>query len=410
MKPLEGVTVVELARVLACPFATMILAELGAKVIKIEQPGDGDETRGYEPYDPGPARGEETGSDTAISRERSAYFFACNRSKQSVTVNIRDPDGQDIVRALLSDADIFIENFPKGSLARYRLDWPSLEPTHPRLLHISCTGFGQVGPMSHRKGYDTVFQAMGGLMSLTGERGGGPVKPGLPIADLSSGLWIAIAALSMLQGRGAGGRGGHLDFSMLDGQISLLTLAAARYFALGEVPERIGTEHPGRVPSASFRCRDEAFVHITGADQHWRPLCTLLGLSEWGADPRFATNSGRVRHRAEVMRTLDTAIAALTSTELCELCDAAGVPAGPIRTIDTVLADEHVAVRGLRRTFDHPEAGRFDGLALPFRFDGFDSPDFARPPLLGEHTEAVLAGQLGLDETAIARLRQKGAI
>lgn len=409
MRPLEGVRVVELARVLACPFATMILAELGAEVLKIEQPGEGDETRGYEPFVQETQSNQEN-SDEVRSRERSAYFFACNRSKQSVTANIRDPEGQDIVRALLKDADIFIENFPKGSLARYGLDWPSLQRTHPRLLHISCTGFGQVGPLSHRKGYDTVFQAMSGLMSLTGERGGGPVKPGLPIADLSSGLWIAMAALAMLQGRSSSGGGGHLDFSMLDGQISFLTLAAARYFALGEVPERMGTEHPGRIPSATFRCRDGAYVHITGADQHWQPLCELLGLSQWGRDPRFASNSGRVRHRSEVMRTLETAIAALTGEEVCERCDAAGVPAGPVRSIDTVLADAHVSARELRRTFDHPEAGRFDGLALPFKFDGFEPPAFSRPPLLGEHTDAVLRERLGLDSEAIARLRTKGAI
>jgi len=419
MKPLAGVTIVELARVLACPFADMILAELGASVIKIEQPGSGDETRGYEPFvGAGPVRErlppeqreDEAAMAAALGTERSAYFYACNRGKMSVTANLRHEEGRRIVRDLAAGADVLIENFPTGRLARMGLDWPALKRNNPRLIYVSCTGFGQTGPMAQRKGYDTVFQAMGGLMSLTGEKGGGPVKPGLPVADLSSGLWIAIGILSMLAGRAQSGEGGYLDFSMLDGQVSLLTLAAARHFALGEVPPRLGTEHPGRVPSASFRCRDGGFVHITGADQHWAPLCALLGLAEWGADPRFATNSGRVRHRTEVMAELERAVAALSRDALCAACDAAGVPAGPVRDLDEVLHDEHAAARGLVQSFQHPEAGSFPALALPFRFDGFDDPEVARPPLLGEHTDSVLAERLGYDTARIARLRAEGAI
>ena len=222
-------------------------------------------------------------------------------------LDLRRPEGADILKRFVATSDVLIENFPTGGLRKYGLDWASVKTGNERLIYVSCTGFGQKGPMASRKGYDTVFQAMGGLMSLTGEKGGGPVKPGLPIADLSSGLWIAIGILSMLAGRTQTGRGGYLDFAMLDGQISLLTLAAARHFALGEVPARLGTEHPGRVPSATFRCRDGGFVHITGADQHWAPLCDLLDLADWGAEPRFATNSGRVRHRAEVMERLTRA-------------------------------------------------------------------------------------------------------
>lgn len=419
MKPLEGVTIVELARVLACPFADMILAELGATVIKIEQPGSGDETRSYEPFVgaeavraglPPEQRDDEAAIAAAIGTERSAYFYACNRGKLSVTANLRHEAGRAVVRELIGGADVLIENFPTGSLARHGLDWASVQPGNERLVYVSCTGFGQKGPMAARKGYDTVFQAMGGLMSLTGEKGGGPVKPGLPIADLSSGLWIAIGILSMLAGRTQTGKGGYLDFAMLDGQISLLTLAAARHFALGEVPARLGTEHPGRVPSATFRCRDGGFVHITGADQHWAPLCELLGLSEWGADPRFATNSGRVRHRGEVMAGLEAAIAGLGRAELCSACDAVGVPAGPVRGLDEALHDEQVAAHGLVRDFEHPEIGAFPGLALPFRFEGFDNPDFLRPPTLGEHTDTVLHERLGYDSDRIATLRREGAI
>src|SRR6185369_8973033 len=283
MKPLQHLTILDLSRVLACPFASMILAELGATVIKVEQPGAGDETRGFEPQ----------------LAQDSAYYFACNRSKVSITVNLRQPEGQDIIRELAQKVDVVVENFPTGTLGRYGLDFTMLSALNPKLVYVSCTGFGQTGPYAHKKGYDTVFQAMGGLMSLTGEKGGGPVKPGLPVADLTSGLWVAIGILA---GREKTGKGAHLDFSMLDGQVSLLTLAAARWFALGEVPPRLGTEHPGRVPSATFRCKDGKFAHITASDQHWAPLCKVLGLDEWGT--AFNSNEVRVEKRDEVMKRL----------------------------------------------------------------------------------------------------------
>src|SRR5882672_10937888 len=290
MKPLQHLTILDLSRVLACPFASMILAELDATVIKVEQPGAGDETRGFEPQ---------------LARD-SAYYFACNRSKASITVNLRKPEGQDIVRGLAQKVDVLVENFPPGTLARFGLDFTMLAALNPKLVYVSCTGFGQTGPYAGKKGYDTVFQAMGGLMSLTGEKGGSPVKPGLPVADLTSGLWIAIGILAMLAGREKTGHGGHLDFSMLDGQVSLLTLAAARYFALGEVPPRLGTEHPGRVPSATFRCKDGKFAHITASDQHWASLCKALGVEDWGK--AFPENLNRVEKRDEVMRKLSSLI------------------------------------------------------------------------------------------------------
>src|SRR3954451_2899269 len=287
MKPLEHLTILDLSRVLACPFASMILAELGARVIKVEQPGSGDETRTFEPQ---------------LARD-SGYYFACNRSKESITVNLRSAEGQKIVRALAEKADVVVENFPVGTLSRYGLDFATLSATNEKLIYLSCTGFGQTGPYAQKKGYDTVFQAMGGIMSLTGERGGRPVKPGLPVADLTSGLWVAIAILSALAGRAKSGKGCRVDFSMLDGQVALLTLAAARYFALGEVPPRLGTEHPGRVPSATFRCRDGRYAHITASDQHWAPLCKVLEIAEWGA--AFGSNAIRVERRDEVMRVLN---------------------------------------------------------------------------------------------------------
>jgi len=340
-------------------------------VIKVEQPGRGDETRGFEPR---------------LARD-SAYYFACNRSKESITVDLRSPEGRETIRALAQKADALVENFPVGALARHGLDFATLSTLNPRLVYVSCTGFGQSGPYAHKKGYDTVFQAMGGLMSLTGERGGGPVKPGLPVADLTSGLWVAIAILACLSGRERSGKGCHVDFSMLDGQVALLTLAAARYFALGEVPPRLGTEHPGRVPSATFRCRDGKFAHITASDQHWMPLCSALGIAEWGSS--FTSNSLRVEQRDEVMRVLTAAIAKLDREALMQKLDAAQVPAGPVNDVAEILADPHVRARRLVGSFDYPGVGEFKALALPYKFLGWDNPEIGAPPTLGEHDEKI---------------------
>jgi crotonobetainyl-CoA:carnitine CoA-transferase CaiB-like acyl-CoA transferase len=398
MKPLEGITVLDLSRVLACPFASMILAELGASVIKVEEPGKGDETRSFEPFV------ERNGAS------ESAYYLAFNRSKRSITVNLRSKEGQEIIRGLARQADVFVENFPVGTLKRYGLDQASIRALNDRIVYLSCTGFGQTGPLAHRKGYDTVFQAMGGIMSLTGERGGVPVKPGLPVADLTSGLWAAIAVLAALQGRSTSGQGSHIDFAMLDGQIALLTLAAARFFALGEVPPRLGTEHPSRVPSASFRCADGGWLHITASDQHWMPLCKVLGLEAWGGEPALQDNSERVRRRDEVMEKLAGAIATWKRDELGAAFDKAGVPQGPIRDVDEVLGDDNTAARGMVQHFDHPQIGSFPALRVPFKFEGFEDPPVGRPPLLGEHTDDVLAERLGYSRERIAALREAKAI
>ena len=394
MKPLQHLTILDLSRVLACPFASMILAELGATVIKVEQPGSGDETRAFEPR----------------LAQDSAYFFACNRSKASITVNLRSDEGRRIVRELAQQADVFVENFPVGTLGRQGLDYATLSALNPKLVYVSCTGFGQSGPYAQKKGYDTVFQAMGGLMSLTGEKGGGPVKPGLPVADLTSGLWVAIAILAALSGREKTGRGAQVDFAMLDGQVALLTLAAARYFALGEVPPRLGTEHPGRVPSATFRCKDGKFAHITASDQHWQPLCAALGLKKMGSDPIFSSNAARVVRRDEVMAELTAAAAQLTRAELIAKLDAADVPVGPVNDVADILADPQVRARQLVGSFDYPGVGEFRALGLPYKFLGWDDPQIGRPPALGEHTEAILKERLGYSDEKIAQLRKAKAV
>jgi crotonobetainyl-CoA:carnitine CoA-transferase CaiB-like acyl-CoA transferase len=392
VKPLDGLVILDLSRVLACPFASMILAELGARVIKVEQPGSGDETRTFEPQ---------------LAKD-SAYYFACNRSKESITVNLRSDDGRKLIRGLAEKADVVLENFPVGTLARYGLDFAVLSSLNERLIYVSCTGFGQNGPYADKKGYDTVFQAMGGIMSLTGEKGGPPVKPGLPVADLTSGLWIAIAILAALAGRVRTGKGSYVDFSMLDGQVALLTLAAARYFALDEVPPRLGTEHPGRVPSATFRCKDGKYAHITASDQHWAPLCKALGVEEWGK--AFADNPTRVEKRDVVMSALTEKIGAWERAKLLAALDDVDVPIGPVNDVAEVLGDPHVRARRLVGSFDYAGVGEFKALAIPYKFLGWDNPEIGRPPALGEHTESVLAAMLGLSRDEIQKLRTAKAI
>lgn len=377
MKPLEDLTILDLSRVLACPFASMILAELGARVVKVEQPGGGDETRGFEPR---------------LARD-SAYYFACNRSKESITVDLRSDEGRKAIRELAKRADVLVENFPVGTLGKHGLGYSEMNSLNPGLIYVSCTGFGHTGPYREKKGYDTVFQAMGGMMSLTGERGGGPVKPGLPVADLTSGLWVAIAILAALAGRSRTGKGCHVDFSMLDGQVALLTIAAARYFALNEVPQRLGTEHPGRVPSATFLCKDGKYAHITASDQHWLPLCKALGIEAWGRG--FPTNEIRVARRDEVMAKLMEITSRIERPALLETLDRVEVPVGPVNDVAEILADPHVRARGLVGSFDYPGIGEFKALGLPYKFTGWDNPEIGRPPTLGEHTDRILA-ELGL--------------
>jgi len=392
MKPLDGLVILDLSRVLACPFASMILAELGARVIKVEQPGSGDETRGFEPQ---------------LARD-SAYYLACNRSKESISVNLRSDEGRKLIRSLAQKADVLLENFPVGTLGRYGLDYATLSSLNEKLIYVSCTGFGQTGPYAQKKGYDTVFQAMGGIMSLTGEKGGGPVKPGLPVADLTSALWIAIGTLASLEGRNRTGKGCYVDFSMLDGQVSLLTLAAARYFALNEIPPRLGTEHPGRVPSATFRCKDGKYAHVTASDQHWRPLCKALGLAQWGE--AFPDNAVRVDKRDHVMQVLTEKISSIERARLLAMLDEVDVPVGPVNDVAEILGDPHVRARRLVGSFDYPEVGEFRALAIPYKFLGWDNPEIGRPPALGEHTQSVLAELLGFSEEKIASLRASKAI
>ena len=393
--PLAGITVLDFSRVLAAPLATQILAELGATVIKVERPRSGDETRGFEPRLP---QGE------------SAYFFAFNRGKRSVTLDLKDPRGRDLARRLAERADVIVENFLPGAMERLGLGYAALSSSNPGLVYVSATGFGQTGPDSARKGYDTVFQALSGVMAMTGEPDGPPSKCGIPVADMSSGLWVAIAALTGLAGRAADGSGRHFDVSMMDVQLSLHALNAARLFALGEDPVRTGTEHPGRVPSAAFQAGDGGWLHISGSDQHWVPLCTVLGLHELATDPQLRSNSGRVAQRDRVMRALRAAIAQRDRDHLVKELLAADVPVGAVRSVREALDDPHAAARGVVTEFAHPSEGHFPALRTPLRETTQTPPPAGVPPLLGADTDTVLADLVGLSADEIDGLHAAGVI
>ncbi|TDR92930.1 CaiB/BaiF CoA transferase family protein [Enterovirga rhinocerotis] len=395
MKPLDGIRILDFSRVLAGPFASQILAELGAEVTKIERPGTGDESRLFEPKYPG---GE------------SAYFFALNRAKRSITLNLKTADGQQIARRLASTADVIVENFLPGDMARLGLDYAALAAENPGLVYVSNTGFGQDGPYRDRNGYDTVFQALSGVMHLTGYPEGAPAKVGLPFADLTSGLWIAIAILTGLAGRTRTGRGCHVDLSMMDAQVSLLSIAAARLFALDEEPTRTGTEHLGRVPSAAFVCRDGGWLHISGSDQHWPAVCDVLGLDALASDPRLALNAARVAERERVMAAMRDACALRDRRPLAEALRARQVPAGEVNSLREILDDPHTRARGMVQTFEHPLEGTVRALRNPLRFEGLDDPHTGTPPRLGQDTDSILADELGFDAAAIADLRTKGVV
>lgn len=394
MKPLDGIRILDFSRVLAGPMATQILAELGAEVVKIERPGAGDETRVFEPR---------------VKSGDSGYFFAFNRGKKSVTLNLKSARGQEIARALAREADVVVENFLPGEMARFGLGYEHLSAENPGLVYVSCTGFGQTGPYSGRNGYDTIFQALSGVMALTGHPDGPPAKVGLPFADLTSGLWIAIAVLTGLAGRGRTGHGTHVDLSMLDVQVSMLTIAAARLFVLGEDPGRTGTEHPGRVPSAAFECADGRYLHISGSDQHWAAICAVLGLDDLAADRALDRNSERVAQRERVMAQMTAAILRRGRDELALALRAANVPAGEVNSVAEILADPHVAARGLVAPFEHPKAGRTGALRTPVRLSGYDEIATGVPPVLGADTDEVLRA-LGLGPQEIEKLRGEGVV
>jgi len=403
--PLAHVRVLDLSRIMAAPWATQIFADLGADVIKVERPGAGDDTRAWGP----PFLRDRDGQPT----REAGYYLAVNRGKRSVTIDISKPEGQDIIRRLAAGADVVIENFKAGALARYRLDAATLRALNPRLIYCSVTGFGQDGPRRDQAAYDFAIQAMGGLMSVTGERddapGGGPQKVGVPIVDIMTGMYAAIAVLAALARRAETGSGETIDLAMLDVQAAFLANQAMNWLVSGRTPKRGGNRHPNIQPQDVFPCQDGHLVLAVGNDGQFAKLCHAIGRLEWTRDARFATNPERVRNNAVLTPLLAERFRDFTRAELAKALDDAGVPCAPINDIPQVFDDPQLRHRGMLRELSHPLAGKVPQVVSPMRFSDaplrFDRP----PPLLGQHSAEVLA-ELGLDEQAVAALAARGVI
>ena len=400
--PLSHIKVLDLSRVLAAPWATQNLADLGAEVIKIERPGVGDDSRAFGP----PWVKDASGKDT----RDSAYFTSANRGKKSMTLNISVAEGQAIVRELAKTSDVFIENYKFGDLARYGLGYEDLQALNPRLVYCSVTGFGQTGPYRERPGYDFMIQGMGGMMSVTGEPdhapGGGPQRAGVPIADIITGMYASIAICAALANRERTGRGQHLDLALLDSQIALLAYQNTNYFSTGTPPKRIGNLHPNIVPYQPFHTKDGDVILACGNDNLFRKFCDAAGCAGLAGDARFATNGKRVENRAELTRLLQEIFLKKNTSEWVDLLEGAGVPNGPINNIAQVFAEPQVKARGVRIDMPHASGVTLPLVASPMRFSGTPIEYRLAPPALGQHTEEVLRG-LGRSDADIAALRAK---
>ena len=409
---LAGIRVLDLSRVLAGPWCTQMLADLGADVVKVERPGAGDDTRHWGP----PFLKDEAGHDT---REAS-YFTACNRNKRSITVDMAHPEGQALLRRMAAEADVVVENFKVGGLAQYDLDYASLQALNPRLIYCSVTGFGQDGPYAERAGYDLMVQAMCGLMSITGHAdgtpGGGPLKTGVAVIDLFAGLYASNAILAALHARdnatSGTGQGQHIDMALLDVGMAVLANQAAGFLATGQAPARAGNTHPSLAPYQDFPTRDGNVLLAIGNDGQFARFCAAIGQPGWALDARFASNTARVQHRAALLALLEPVMQSRSTTEWIALLEDKAVPCGPINTIAQAFDDPQVRARGLR--LSQPRAAgdgiaQIDSVASPLRLSATPVTYRKAPPALGQHTEEVLR-ELGLDTQAIAALQARGAI
>jgi crotonobetainyl-CoA:carnitine CoA-transferase CaiB-like acyl-CoA transferase len=392
--PLAGLRVLDLSRILSGPFATMIFADLGADVIKLENPSGGDDTREWAP----PYQGDQ-----------SAYFLSINRSKRGIAVDLKSDRGRDIAQRLADGADILVENFRPGAAARLGLGYAELSARNPRLIYASISGFGQTGPDAQRPGYDAIAQALGGVVSVTGDPEGEPVRVGIPVADLGAAMWAAIGVLAALHARTTTGRGDWIDISLLDGQIAWLTYVAGGYFASGEVPRRYGSGHPAIVPYQALRTGDGHIMVAVGNDSMWQRFTPIIGLPDLAGDPRFATNPDRVVHRAELIPLIEAALAARGSAEWAEEMSQAGIPAGAINTVDRALAHPQVVARDMVLTTEHPTAGTLRMPGSPIKLSHHTATVRRPPPLLGEHTDEVL-GELGYSASEIETLHVNGVV
>ncbi len=400
MGALSHIRVLDLTRVLAGPWCAQNLADFGADVIKIERPGAGDDTRSWGP----PYLRDMDGNDTA----EAAYYLAANRNKRSVTVDIASPEGQEIIRALAAQSDIVLENYKVGQLKKYGLDYDSLKAIKPDLIYCSIPGFGQTGPYAARAGYDFIVQGMGGFMSITGEHddapGGGPQKAGIAISDLMTGMYATIGVLTALAHRDRTGEGQYIDMALLDVQVAMLANMNTNYLASGTAPVRWGNAHPNIVPYQAFRTSDSWIILAVGNDGQFRKFAEAAGAPHLADDPRFTTNPERVRNRATLVPLVTDLIASRSKADWIATLEQAGVPCGPINTLDEVFVDPQVQARGLRVDLPHPTADVVKLVGSPVRLSATPPEAVRHPPLLGEHTDAVLRDILHYSDAQIAAL------
>jgi len=402
---LSGIRVLDLSRILAGPWATQTLADLGADVIKVERPGRGDDTRTWgPPYQP---------SENSNAANESAYFLAANRGKKSIALDITSTEGQLIIRELIESTDILVENFKVGGLKKYGLDYERLRKINPRLIYCSITGFGQTGPYSHRPGYDFMLQGMGGLMSITGEPdnhpGGGPVKVGVATADIYTGLYSTIAIMGALRIRDQNGVGEYIDMSLLDVQVAVLANQASNYLVSGQPPGRLGNAHPNIVPYQAFATEDGHLILAVGNDSQFRDFCIACDQPDLAKDERFTTNPGRVENRQQLVPIVEKILRSRATEAWLTVLESAGVPCGPINNIEQVFEDPQVKSRELHRQLSHASCGSVPSVANPIRYTHNKLECSTAPPALGQHTETVLK-ELGLSQEKIEYLYDQGII
>ena len=402
---LAGVRVLDLSRVLAGPWCTQTLADLGADVIKIERPGSGDDTRGWGP----PFLRDRAGGETG----ESAYYLCANRNKRSLAVDIASSAGQAVIRRLARDCDVVVENFKVGDMARYGLDADSLRTADPRLIYCSITGYGQTGPYARRPGYDFAMQGLGGLMSVTGERdglpGAGPQKVGVAVADLFTGMYATVAILAALRHRDATGEGQVIDMALLDAQVAMLANLGSQYLVGGSVPHRMGNGHPSIVPYQAFETADGHVILAVGNDGQFARFCAIAGHPEWADDPRFTRNADRVRNREALVPLIAGVMLRRGRAAWLAALEAAGIPCSPVNGIDEVFADPQVRARGLQVDIDHPEQDALPMVASPLRLSATPVRYRRAPPMLGQHTEDVLR-ESGWSAQEIDELRAQGVV
>lgn len=383
---LNGVRVLDFSRVWAGPYCTMMLAELGADVLKVENPDGGDETRHYPPFFQG---------------TESAYFASFNRGKRSIAINLKNLDGQALVGRLVPHVDVVVENFAPGVAERLSIDYAALSASNPRIVYCSISAFGQTGPFSRRKGYDPILQGMSGIMSLTGEPGREPVRAGVAIADLSGALFAAFAIVTALLARERGGGGHYIDLALLDSQVALLAVKAAEYLHRGTLPQRWGSKDPHRVPSGAYETKDGRYLVVIAGEQHWPGFCRAIGRADLIEDPRARTLQDRLAHRQELEATFEPIFRTRTSAEWQELFDRHDVPAGPVQDLHEVFTHPQVLAREMVQVYEHPPVGPVRGIDMPYRFSGAPVRRLLPPPALGQHTVEILRTVAGLSEAEI---------